>query len=181
MSKAQFGALIFILIIAGLVGFVGYRFGTRGKQGTTTQEVLPGRPYQAIFLTNGQVYFGKVTRKSPGETTLRDIYYLQVQQPIQPPPEGQPPQPQIQLVKLGSELHKPRDEMTINNDHILFVEDIEEEGQVIQAIRRFQRGEVGPAASSGQDQPAGTEQTQGEKKSEEKKPEPSKPEEKKTE
>src|SRR5579884_2508774 len=36
--------------------------------------------FQAIFLTNGQVYFGKLANLNNKYVTITDIYYLQVQQ-----------------------------------------------------------------------------------------------------
>lgn len=139
VRAARFAVLAAVIVLIGLVGY----YAGSGKK--TSQ-----KPYQAVFLTNGQVYFGKIIERSSTHTTLTDIYYLQVQQPIQPPPAAQTSagkpaeQPQIQLIKLGGELHKPKDQMLINNDHILFVEEIENDGQVVQGIDRLKRGETSP-------------------------------------
>src|ERR1700743_2242299 len=35
--------------------------------------------YQAVFLTNGQVYFGKLANLNNKYVTITDVYYLQVQ------------------------------------------------------------------------------------------------------
>lgn len=98
--------------------------------------------YQAVFLVNGQVYFGKVaSRLNASFMTLKDVYYLQINQQLQPVEEGQPQQPeqpQFLLVKLGTqEIHGPKDEMYINRDQISFVEDLRSDSQVIQAIKQF--------------------------------------------
>src|SRR3989344_7818454 len=81
--------------------------------------VLPMRlsgKYQAVFLSNNQVYFGKLYNANSSYPTLRDIYYLQVTQVLQPKDPKSPAQ-QINLVKLGGELHGPEDEMRINREH----------------------------------------------------------------
>jgi hypothetical protein len=39
--------------------------------------------YQAVFLTNGQVYFGKLSETDSNWVQLSDIYYLQVTQNLQ--------------------------------------------------------------------------------------------------
>lgn len=102
--------------------------------------------YQAIFLTNGQVYFGKLNKVGRDFVGLSDIYYLQVQQPIQPKPEqkseqkAEDEQPKITLVKLGNEIHGPVDAMSINRDQILFWEDLKDSGQVVQAIKKDKEG-----------------------------------------
>jgi hypothetical protein len=91
--------------------------------------------YQAVFLTNGQVYFGKLEGKNERYVNLKDIYYLQVNEPLQQGQEqASGTQPQLSLVKLGNELHGPVDEMEINRDHILFIEDIKKDGRVATAI-----------------------------------------------
>ena len=98
--------------------------------------------YQAVFLTNNQVYFGKVSNLGSSFPTLTDIYYLQVTQALQPKTNGT--QPQINLVKLGGELHGPEDLMRINKDQILFVEDLKVDSQVVNAIKDYKKNQ--PAA-----------------------------------
>lgn len=106
-----------------------------------------GADYQAIFLTNGQVYFGKFKPATGKYAKLSDIYYLQVQQQVQPAQAGQTQQPQISLVKLGQELHGPEDVMYIDREQILFWENLKDDGRVVQAIREYQKtGGQTPAA-----------------------------------
>lgn len=105
--------------------------------------------YQAVFLTNGQVYFGKMSNLKSSYVTLTDIYYLQViqQQPLQGTPQEQQQQQQAQqqisLVKLGNELHGPVDEMHISQSQILFYEDLKEDGNVVQAIQQYKANPQG--------------------------------------
>jgi hypothetical protein len=99
------------------------------------------RDYQAVFLTNNQVYFGKLYNTRSAFPVLKDIYYLQVTQSLQPKDPTAPVQPQINLVKLGNELHGPKDEMKINRDQILFFEDLKETSAVVAAIREYQKNQ----------------------------------------
>ena len=96
--------------------------------------------YQAVFLSNNQVYFGKLYNANSSYPTLRDIYYLQVTQVLQPRDPKSPAQ-QINLVKLGGELHGPEDEMRINKEHVLFVEDLKSDSQVVSAIADYQKNQ----------------------------------------
>ena len=93
--------------------------------------------WQAVFLSNGQVYFGKIIKETGSTVVLKDIYYLQVAQSPQPATEGQQAQQNLSLVKLGNELHGPRDEMKINRDHVLFTEDLKSDSRVVDAIVRY--------------------------------------------
>ena len=102
--------------------------------------------WKAVFLTNGQVYFGHVVNERADPVVVNDIYYLQVTQPLQQVDQGQAPanvnQPQLSLVKLGSELHGPEDEMRVNREHILFVEDLKNDGRVVEAIDAYVAGQA---------------------------------------
>jgi hypothetical protein len=89
--------------------------------------------YQAVFLANNQVYFGKLTNTLFRYPVLKDVYYLRVAQDLQPQ-NPNTPSSQIQLVKLGSEIHGPTAEMKINRDQILFIENLKNDSQIVKAI-----------------------------------------------
>lgn len=135
--------LIFVvlLVIAGL-GLAGARWGKSVWQNVTkvASEQAAQNVYQAVFLTNGQVYFGNVEDDARDPVILQDVYYLRVTQQLQPVPDPEEsPQsvPQISLVKLGNELHGPTDEMRITRSQILFIEDLKEDSAVVRAITEF--------------------------------------------
>jgi hypothetical protein len=90
---------------------------------------LNSSEYQAVFLTNGQIYFGKLTAPGGDYYYLRHIYYLQSQVS---PQGGKTVQPS--LTKLGGEIHGPEDLMVINRSQILFVENLKPSGEVSKAI-----------------------------------------------
>ncbi|MBU1110917.1 hypothetical protein KKB83_04855 [Patescibacteria group bacterium] len=130
---------LFAVIIVG--GSAYWYFVYRPKAST----------YQAVFLSNGQVYFGKLSRPGSEYPTLTDIHYLVIQKPLQQaageaPAEGEvvpegssdeteTEKPQYTLVKLGKELHGPKDEMRINQRHILFYENLKDDSKVVTAIK----------------------------------------------
>ncbi|HXH26863.1 MAG TPA: hypothetical protein VNG90_03125 [Candidatus Acidoferrum sp.] len=99
---------------------------------------INGGEYQAVFLTNGQVYFGKLSNVDDGYAKLTNIYYLQVQQQVQPTTGSSNSQtPQVSLTKLGNELHGPEDQMYIAHDQMLFWENLKGNGKVAQAIAQY--------------------------------------------
>ena len=144
-SKGPWVLLIVVILI--VLGFLGYMF--RDKLGL----VKPAQNvsgYQAVFLTNGQVYFGKLSGADEDYVTLKDIYYLQVNQQLQPTgtntatpnqPAANQQQPQLTLVKLGNELHGPTDVMKISRSQVLFYEDLKSDGKVAQAIAKSKSGQ----------------------------------------
>jgi hypothetical protein len=141
-------AVLFYLDASGKVNLFG------GKQANPTINFDSGN-WKAVFLTNGQVYFGHLENKDSAYPVLKDIYYLQVQKaPIQPAQaatneqgvNAAETQDQLILVKFGTELHKPLDEMVINKDHIMFFEDLSADSPVVKSIEDYLNAEATKAA-----------------------------------
>jgi len=126
---------IYVIIIALLV-YVGWSTKLFGLIKTTPTGNSKDAEWQAVFLTNGQVYFGKFSQGMGQYGTLKNIYYLQVQKAVQPADQATQDQ-KVTLVKLGNELHAPMDEMKINRDQILFYENLKKDGKVVQAIDSY--------------------------------------------
>lgn len=89
--------------------------------------------YQSVFLTNNQVFFGKITYADSQYVVLSDVYYLQVPEALQKEAADQ----NLVLIKRGSELHGPKDSMKINKGQIIFIEEIKDDGKVAQAIKDY--------------------------------------------
>ncbi len=119
-------------------------FSNGGGAGTTAGTVteMTGNGYQAVFLVNNQVYFGKLGSANAQFPVLTDIYYLQVNQPIQPVQKGATANPEINLVKLGGELHGPTDQMKINRDQILLIEDLRADSNLVKAIENYKANQA---------------------------------------
>jgi hypothetical protein len=112
-------------------------------QGGPTQEskYVKGDKLQAVFLNGGQVYFGNINTLNKDYLKMSNIYYLRVNQVVQPDQknaDGTPAtQNDISLVKLGCELHGPTDEMVINREQIIFWENLKDDGQVANAVKDY--------------------------------------------
>jgi hypothetical protein len=103
------------------------------------EEFVSEPELQAVFVNGGQVYFGDITKISNDYIRLNNIYYLRVEQQVQPEQEGSgaAAQQDISLVKLGCELHGPRDQMIINREQVLFWENLKTDGQVTEAVKKY--------------------------------------------
>ncbi len=95
--------------------------------------------YQAVFLSSGQVYFGKLDKVGGDFSRLTDVFYIQATEADEAanPQEGDTATTDLQLIKLGSEVHGPEDEMIINKEQILFVENLKADGKVSQSIKQY--------------------------------------------
>lgn len=122
-----------IVVSIAITAFVGYAL----VKGVGSSSYVESDKYQAVFLSDGQIYFGKLSDVDQRWAVLEDIYYLQVQNNSQVQQAEAQQAPQVQLVKLGNEIHGPQDRMIINSDQILFFENLEDEGQVADAIARY--------------------------------------------
>ena len=129
IKNLSLAMIVFLIVLAGLWKLaVGYGFFPSSDFPSTS-----GRKLQAVFLTNNQVYFGHLSGYNRGYAILRNVYYIQVSsQALQPQVPGE--QPQLNLIKLGGELHGPEDEMFIPKGEILFWENLKPDSQVVRAI-----------------------------------------------
>ncbi len=129
--------LVVLLIILSLLLIGGVAAKAIGM--FTADAGVNGKKYQALFLTNGQVYFGKLSDVNGSYVTLKDIYYLQVQQTVQPkdPKATTDQQPQVSLAKLGGELHGPEDIMRVSKEQVLFWENLKDDSKVVTAVKDY--------------------------------------------
>jgi len=93
----------------------------------TPSSVTFTTPYQAVILTNGAAYFGKLQGYGTPRPVLTEVYYIVTQT------NPDTKQTNNVLVKRGQELHKP-DRMYINPNQILAVEPVGTDSKVAQLI-----------------------------------------------
>lgn len=129
-SKFLHGALV---IIAVLLAFMAYLNWDMARGGVS--DYVSDTAYQAVFLGNGQVYFGKLVEESNDYLVMNDIYYLQRTSALQG--ENAVTGNDLSLIKLGNELHGPEDTMYIAKDKILFFENLKNDSRVVEAIREY--------------------------------------------
>lgn len=127
-------AAVVVVIVLAIVAFGANMLLTKSPAGSIKKS-----QYQSVFLTNGQVYFGKIASLDDENLVMTDIYYLQVQQGSTPDTKTQASQVQsndqnLSLAKLGSELHGPEDKMFISQKQVLFWENLKDDSQVVKAI-----------------------------------------------
>ena len=89
-------------------------------------------PYQAVLLSNGAVYYGKLTGYRTRNPELTGAFYIVS--------KTDPETKQVTniLVKRGKELHGP-DRMYLNGNQIMFVEPVGPDSKVAQLIAEANR------------------------------------------
>jgi hypothetical protein len=127
MKSTQGGSVTVqtIWIIAGILVIIAASAHIFGTLRSSTVHFTT--PYQAILLTNGSAYFGKLADYGGAHPVLTDVYYIVNQT------DPQTKQSKPVLVKRGKELHEP-DRMYLNPNQILFVETVGPNSKVAQLI-----------------------------------------------
>ena len=159
LSWAQPGWLrvIFVVLLFSAVGLAIACVVLVNRGGISNENTyINKKQYQAVFLTNGQVYFGKVSQITKSYIDLQDIYYLNSQQSTTDTKTTTTTPSSFSLVKLGCELHGPNDQMLINRDQVTFWENLKTDRQVAKAIAQWQQ--QNPSGQKCQDTAASTQQ-----------------------
>lgn len=119
-------AVIIGLLLIIILGFAAYSLFSKDAEET---ERIDQTTYQAVFLGNDQIYFGKLKDIDSPYPILDDVYYVKLED--EKATSGR-------LVKLGLiEPHGPRDQMIINREHILFWENLKQDSSIVQTIRNL--------------------------------------------
>jgi hypothetical protein len=90
--------------------------------------------YQAVFLANGQTYFGRYYDRLGAYAKIEDVYYLQQVTNADPNATAD-----TRIVRRGRELHEPSSRMLVPKSAILFVEDLTIESPIAQFMQRDTR------------------------------------------
>lgn len=123
-----------IVILCGIIAFLALTF--IGIIFFNPQ--LNANVFYAVFLDNGQVYFGRITKQTSTEVVLNNVFYLKASTDLSTQSTKELPDANLALVKLGQELYKPQDKMIINKDHVLFLEEMGSNSEIMNAIEKYE-------------------------------------------
>jgi hypothetical protein len=130
-------------IIIGLVVLaLGLSAGGWYVYQSSTNATIDATKYQAVFFTSGQVYFGKLQQINHDYFMLTKVFYIQASSTsaassTNPQKASTDKNSDLQLIKLGSEVHGPDDEMVISKAQVLFFENLKKDGKVTISIDKF--------------------------------------------
>ncbi|MBI3662209.1 MAG: hypothetical protein HY234_04055 [Acidobacteria bacterium] len=110
-----------------LLAFSGCSFPKATSPSQERLDLKFGSEYQAVLLTNGQVFFGKIEGLGTPYPSLRDVYYVQtvINEKVKKSSNI--------LVRRGNEWHSP-DRMYLNATHIVLIEPVGKDSQVAKLI-----------------------------------------------
>jgi hypothetical protein len=118
---------------------------TPQKTNATASTQIQSETIQAVFLTNGQVYFGRITSLTDDLVILDDVFYPKAQKTDQATTNEDASADTITeaggvaLRKLGkNEFHEPQDTLYIEPSNILYWENLEKESRVTKGILEYE-------------------------------------------
>ena len=106
------------------------------KQGGTKENLTFTTEYQAVLLTNGQIFFGKMEKVGSAYPVLKNVYY--VRQQMNPETKEM----KSTLIKRSMEVHAP-DMMYINASSIAFIEPVSPDSRVAMLIKQAESQNMG--------------------------------------
>src|SRR5437773_10293755 len=128
--------LIVLIVVVLVVRTQLFRAGVASLFAPSAAEVIDHNAYQAVFLTNGATYFGKLQAQGDNWFLLSDVFYLSVSD-----------QSGTQLIKRGTEAQGPKEPMIIPRDQVLFIENLRDDGDIVTLIKKFKSGQI-PTATA---------------------------------
>ena len=116
------GGILLVILGIGLYAWNLYR----------QSSIAMTTPYQAVLLSNGSAYFGKLEGLGTPFPVLKEVFYVQS--------VTNPETKQVSsiLVKRGKEWHSP-DRMILNSKTIVLVEPVNPNSRVAQLIAELQK------------------------------------------
>jgi hypothetical protein len=99
--------------------------------GKSDQKIKIDTEYKAVFLDNGQIFFGRIEEAGPSYLMLKDVFYVQSQVVQQ---EKDKKEVRSILIKRGNEWHAP-DLMYITTRHVVVIEPVGPNSRVAQLIK----------------------------------------------
>ena len=98
-------------------------------------DVIDHAAYQAVFLTSGDKFFGKLQPQGDDWFLLTDVFYL-----------ASSDQSGTQLIKRGNEAQGPKEPMIISRTQVLFIENLRDDSDIVTLIKKFKSGQI-PSAT----------------------------------
>lgn len=127
MTRSRLHSVLLVISVALALVLVGCTKNAAVADAQNQDLLLSSSGYQAVLLSNGQVYFGKLDGLDTAHPVLRDVFYVQTAQ------SKDTREMKYVLVKRGKEVHAP-DRMVLNPMHIILVEPVSKDSKVAELM-----------------------------------------------
>ena len=128
-KPALFGAAGIVVVLGLLWWFFGRNFGV--------PSYIETNKYQVVCLQSGECYFGKISSVTSDVVQIKNVFYVQKTSGTDTTTDTSSSDNNLQLIKLGNEVHGPEDLMVISRSQVLYMENLKSDGKVTQTINSY--------------------------------------------
>lgn len=127
-KQALLGVVGIVVVLGLLWWFFGRNMGVPSYIETSK--------YQVVCLQSGECYFGKIASVTSDTVQIKNVFYVQKTTGTTTD-TTESTDNNLQLIKLGNEVHGPEDMMAINRSQVLYIENLKSDGKVTQTINSY--------------------------------------------
>lgn len=128
---------IAIILVLALAGVGGWLLWSRSQN---MDSAINKDEYQAVFLTNGQVYLGKLASYNSTYFQLTDAFIVATPTTAKPATtaaDASANSNDTQLVKITSGVLAPHDAMFVVRSQVLYYENLQPNGKAAKLIKQY--------------------------------------------
>ena len=100
----------------------------------------------AVAMTNGSLFFGNISGKDANNLYLKDVYYFKRMDTPDPKNPEAAPRPNLSLVAQVDDFYGPRDEISLNREHIIYYQPVGDGSKVKDLIMQIKTKRASQAA-----------------------------------
>lgn len=123
-ARGLLRALALIVALAAIASLVLVAYRAIAREDPLLDAVKPGS-YQAVILSNGSLYFGRLRREVGDFYELTDVYFVRDERGSR------------RVTRLSEELHGPENRMLIKKSSVTVIEDLRADSQITRAIENL--------------------------------------------
>ena len=131
-------SVILVLVVGAGLFCLGSKYGNNVFNAMHISN--SNKDWMAVTLDNGSIYFGHITSQSGSQVVLENAYFAQTNPKAQTTDAngkttGDASQPQYLLTKVGQgEVYGPEETLDINRSHVLYIQKLSTDSQVVKTI-----------------------------------------------
>jgi hypothetical protein len=127
--------LVLLALCVIVLAWIGWMIISQLHQ----QHIMKDR-YQAVYLSSGKIYFGKLQNTGGDYLTLTQAFTTQdLTAPATQNSKQQIQQTQTAITKLSQQVYGPDDTIALSSKQVLFWQNLRDDSKVVQAIKSAQK------------------------------------------
>ena len=142
VNRNSMVSVALVLVVGAGLFYLGDKFGSNVLGALHLNN--DSKDWMAVTLDNGSIYFGHITSRSDKQVVLENAYFAQTNPKAQTTDAsgkttGDASQPQYLLTKVGQgEVYGPEETLDINSSHVLYIQILSTDSQVVKTINAQQ-------------------------------------------